>query len=77
MIRRSQRLRGQKVCRCAKTPREALIGTHGRLFLLKGALTRFTTKDGLPSNKIHFITEDAQVLDERPQRRRRGLPARD
>ena len=25
-----------------------------------GALTRFTTKDGLPSNKIHFIVEDAQ-----------------
>src|SRR5262249_18148357 len=38
------------------------IGTHGAgLFLLKGAeLAQFTTKAGLPSNKIHFIAEDAQ-----------------
>jgi signal transduction histidine kinase len=28
--------------------------------LKDGALTQFTTRDGLPSNKIHFIVEDAR-----------------
>ncbi|HYE74013.1 MAG TPA: two-component regulator propeller domain-containing protein, partial [Blastocatellia bacterium] len=38
------------------------IGTHGAgLYHLKnGTLAQFTTKVGLPSNKIHFITEDAR-----------------
>jgi ligand-binding sensor domain-containing protein/two-component sensor histidine kinase len=58
-----ERLRGQKVWSLREDVEGKLwIGTHGAgLFLLKdGALTRFTTKDGLPSNKIHFIVEDAQ-----------------
>jgi ligand-binding sensor domain-containing protein/signal transduction histidine kinase len=58
-----ERLRGQKVWSLREDADGKLwIGTHGAgLFLLKdGALTRFTTKDGLPSNKIHFIVEDAQ-----------------
>lgn len=57
------RLRGQKVWSLREDAEGKLwIGTHGAgLFLLKdGSLTRFTTKDGLPSNKIHFIVEDAQ-----------------
>src|SRR5215813_6495570 len=55
--------RGQKVWSLREDSEGKLwIGTHGAgLFLLKGAdLAQFTTKDGLPSNKIHFIAEDAQ-----------------
>jgi len=58
-----ERLRGQKVWSLREDAEGKLwIGTHGAgLFLLKdGALTQFTTRDGLPSNKIHFIIEDAQ-----------------
>jgi ligand-binding sensor domain-containing protein/signal transduction histidine kinase len=38
------------------------IGTRGAgLFLLKGGeLKQLTTREGLPSNKIHFITEDGR-----------------
>jgi ligand-binding sensor domain-containing protein len=56
-----ERLRGQKVWALREDGEGKLwIGTHGAgLFLLKdGALTQFTTKDGLPSNKIHSIIED-------------------
>jgi ligand-binding sensor domain-containing protein/signal transduction histidine kinase len=56
-----ERLRGQKVWALREDGEGKLwIGTHGAgLFLLKdGALTQFTTRDGLPSNKIHFIIED-------------------
>ena len=58
-----ERLRGQKVWAIHEDSGGGLwIGTHGAgLFLLKdGRLTQFTAKQGLPSNKIHFIAEDAQ-----------------
>jgi ligand-binding sensor domain-containing protein/signal transduction histidine kinase len=58
-----ERLRGQKVWSLREDAEGKLwIGTHGAgLFMLKdGALTQFTTKNGLPSNKIHFIIEDSQ-----------------
>jgi ligand-binding sensor domain-containing protein/signal transduction histidine kinase len=55
------RFRGQKVWALHEDAEGKLwIGTHGAgLFLLKnGSLAQFTTKAGLPSNKIHFIAED-------------------
>jgi len=58
-----ERLRGQKVWSLLEDAEGKIwIGTHGAgLFLLKdGALSQFTAKDGLPSNKIHFIIEDSQ-----------------
>ena len=58
-----ERLRGQKVWSLHEDSEGKLwIGTHGAgLFLLRGGeMTQFTTKTGLPSNKIHFIVEDAQ-----------------
>lgn len=58
-----ERFRGRKVWSLHEDSEGKLwIGTHGAgLFLLKGAeLAQFTTKAGLPSNKIHFITEDVQ-----------------
>jgi ligand-binding sensor domain-containing protein len=58
-----KRLRGQKVWSLYEDAEGKLwIGTHGAgLFLFKdGAMAQFTTKAGLPSNKIHFIIEDAQ-----------------
>ncbi len=58
-----KRFHGRKVWSLREDSEGKLwIGTHGAgLFLLKGAeLSQFTTKDGLPSNKIHFIAEDAQ-----------------
>jgi ligand-binding sensor domain-containing protein len=54
-------LRGEKVWALFQEPGGDLwIGTNGRgLFLLaNGKLTQFTTKEGLPSNKIHFLTGD-------------------
>jgi signal transduction histidine kinase len=57
------RLRGLKIWSIYEDADEGLwIGTHGAgLFLLKGGrLAQFTTGQGLPSNKIHFVTEDAQ-----------------
>ena len=56
-------LRGQKVWALHEDPEGGLwIGTQGSgLFVLKeGVLTRFTTKQGLPSDKIHFLAEDRQ-----------------
>jgi len=58
-----KRLRGQKVWSLHEDSEGKLwIGTHGAgLFLLRGGeMTQFTTKTGLPSNKIHFIVEDTQ-----------------
>src|SRR5262245_7473361 len=58
-----QRFRGLKIWALhADAEGGVWIGTHGAgLFLLKdGALAQFTTKAGLPSNKIHFIAEDSQ-----------------
>src|SRR5262249_62377406 len=58
-----ERFRGQKVWSLREDSEGKLwIGTHGAgLFLFKGSeLAQFTTKAGLPSNKIHFIAEDAQ-----------------
>jgi ligand-binding sensor domain-containing protein/signal transduction histidine kinase len=55
------RLRGKKVWAIHEDSDGSLwIGTQGAgLFLLKdGELIRFTTKQGLPNDKIHFITED-------------------
>jgi ligand-binding sensor domain-containing protein/signal transduction histidine kinase len=55
------RLRGQKIWSIHEDSGGGLwIGTHGAgLFLLKGGkLAQFTIKQGLPSNKIHFIAED-------------------
>jgi ligand-binding sensor domain-containing protein/signal transduction histidine kinase len=55
-------LRGQKVWALHEDPEGGLwIGTQaGGLFLLKdGGLSRFTMEHGLPSNKVHFIVEDA------------------
>ncbi|HYL99625.1 MAG TPA: two-component regulator propeller domain-containing protein, partial [Blastocatellia bacterium] len=57
------RLRGQKIWALHEDAERGLwIGTHGiGVFLLKnGRLRQFTTKQGLPSNKIHFITEDTR-----------------
>jgi signal transduction histidine kinase len=57
------RLRGKKVWALYEDAEGKLwIGTHGAgLFLLKGGtLAQFTTKAGLPSNKILFIAEDAR-----------------
>ena len=55
MVRRSGRLHEDSTGKL-------WIGTHGAgLFLVSGGtLTQFTTKAGLPSNKIHFIAEDAR-----------------
>ncbi|MGH9938635.1 MAG: ligand-binding sensor domain-containing protein, partial [Blastocatellia bacterium] len=58
-----ERFRGLKVWALHEDAEGKLwIGTHGAgLFLLKNeALAQFTTKAGLPSNKIHFIAEDSQ-----------------
>jgi len=58
-----EHLRGQKVWALHEDAEGKLwIGAHGAgLFLLNGgALTQFTTKVGLPSNKIHFIAEDSR-----------------
>lgn len=58
---RLDRLRGEKVWALFQEPGgELWIGTNGAgLFLLaNGKLTQFTTKQGLPSNKIHFLAED-------------------
>jgi ligand-binding sensor domain-containing protein len=57
-----ERFRGLKIWALHADAEGGLwIGTHGAgLFLLKdGALAQFTTKAGLPSNKIHSIVEDA------------------
>jgi ligand-binding sensor domain-containing protein len=56
-------LRGQKIWALHEDRAGNLwIGTHGAgLYLLKdGKLRQFTTAQGLPSNKIYFITEDAR-----------------
>lgn len=56
-----ERLRGQKIWSIHEDSQGGLwIGTHGAgLFLLKGGkLAQFTARQGLPSNKIHFIAED-------------------
>lgn len=58
-----ERLRGQKVWALHEDADGGLwIGTQGAgLFLYKGGrLAQFTTKQGLPSNKISFIVEDSQ-----------------
>jgi ligand-binding sensor domain-containing protein/signal transduction histidine kinase len=58
-----ERLRGQKIWAMHEDAGGGLwIGAHGAgLFLLKGGkLARFTTEHGLPSNKVHFITEDSR-----------------
>jgi signal transduction histidine kinase/streptogramin lyase len=55
------RLRGQKIWSVHEDSEGGLwIGTLGTgLFLLKGGeLRQFTIREGLPSNKIHFIAED-------------------
>jgi len=57
------RVRGQKIWSIYEDAEDGMwIGTHGAgLFLLKnGRMAQFTTRQGLPSNKIHFITEDKQ-----------------
>jgi ligand-binding sensor domain-containing protein/two-component sensor histidine kinase len=59
-----ERLRGQKIWALHEDGAGGLwVGTHGAgLFLLKdGRLAQFTTEHGLPSNKIHFIAEDARA----------------
>lgn len=59
-----ERLRGQKIWSIHEDSGGGLwIGTHGAgLFLLKGGeLTQFSIRQGLPSNKIHFIAEDARA----------------
>jgi ligand-binding sensor domain-containing protein/signal transduction histidine kinase len=59
-----ERLRGQKIWALHEDSTGGLwIGTPGAgLFLLKdGRLAQFTTEQGLPSNKIHFIAEDARA----------------
>ena len=56
-----ERLRGRKVWALHEDSDGGLwIGTQGSgLFLLKGgALRQFTMEQGLPNNKIYFITED-------------------
>ncbi len=56
------RLRGLKVWAIHQDSTGAMwIGTHGDgLFRLQdGRLSRFTTQQGLPNNKIHFIAEDS------------------
>src|SRR5262245_10234611 len=58
-----KRFHGQKVWSLREDSEGKLwIGTHGAgLFLIKGGeMAQFTTKIGLPSNKIHFIVEDGQ-----------------
>lgn len=58
-----ERLRGQKVWSLHEDEVGGLwIGTHGDgLYWLKGGeLSQFTSGAGLPSNKIHFIAEDAR-----------------
>jgi ligand-binding sensor domain-containing protein/two-component sensor histidine kinase len=55
------RVQGHKVWALHEDPAGGLwIGTQGAgLFFAKdGKLFQFTTQEGLPSNKIHFITED-------------------
>jgi ligand-binding sensor domain-containing protein/signal transduction histidine kinase len=57
-----RRLRGLKIWSMHEDSDGGLwIGTHGAgLFLLKaGKLAQFTTRQGLPTNKVHFIAEDA------------------
>ncbi len=59
-----ERLRGQKIWALHEDSAGGLwIGTHGAgLFWLKaGKLAQFTIEQGLPSNKIHFIAEDAHA----------------
>jgi ligand-binding sensor domain-containing protein len=56
-----ERLRGHKIWALHQDSEGGLwIGTHGAgLFFLKaGRLRQFTTRDGLPSNKICFLAED-------------------
>ena len=56
-----ERLRGKKVWALHEDKAGALwIGTQGAgLFLYEnGILRQYTTRQGLPSDKIHFITED-------------------
>ena len=56
-----ERLHGEKVWALHEDSTGALwIGTQGAgLFLYEGGtLRQYTTKQGLPSDKIHFITED-------------------
>jgi ligand-binding sensor domain-containing protein/signal transduction histidine kinase len=56
-------LRGQKIWAIHQDSGGSLwFGTHGAgLFFLKdGQLVQFTPKQGLPSSKIHYITEDNQ-----------------
>jgi streptogramin lyase/two-component sensor histidine kinase len=58
-----ERFRGQKVRALHEDPEGGLwIGTFGAgLFLYKnGTLSEFTTRMGLPGDKIHFIAEDAK-----------------
>jgi ligand-binding sensor domain-containing protein/signal transduction histidine kinase len=57
------RLRGQKIWALHEDRQGGMwIGTQGvGLFLLKdNHLTQFTTKEGLPSNKIQFLAEDTR-----------------
>lgn len=57
-----ERLRGQKVWALHEDSEGGLwIGTHGAGLFLRtsGELAQFTIKEGLPSNKIHFIAEDS------------------
>jgi ligand-binding sensor domain-containing protein/signal transduction histidine kinase len=57
-----ERLRGQKVWALHEDSDGGLwIGTHGAGLFLRtsGELAQFTIKEGLPSNKIHFIAEDS------------------
>jgi signal transduction histidine kinase/ligand-binding sensor domain-containing protein len=58
-----KRLRGLKIWSIHEDSDGGLwIGTHGAgLFLLKGGkLAQLTTRQGLPSNKVHFIAEDGR-----------------
>jgi signal transduction histidine kinase/streptogramin lyase len=62
---RLERLRGRKIWALHEDAEGGLwIGTRGAgLFLLKGGeLQQFTTREGLPSNKIHFLAEDSPGL---------------
>jgi len=57
-----ERLRGQKVWALHEDSEGGLwIGTHGAGLFLRtsGELAQFTIREGLPSNKIHFIAEDS------------------
>jgi ligand-binding sensor domain-containing protein/signal transduction histidine kinase len=55
------RLRGEKIWALFQDPHgELWVGTNGAgLFLFANEkLTQFTTRQGLPTNKIHFLAED-------------------